>query len=237
VRNLDRIWVVLLLLCAAQSSSRPLYAQASGPGFTAGSFRTIPWPSQAGQLADINGDGRADLAYAAGPGMYVRYSTGTGFGSAVQVGAVPVVGTAWSEQQGNQDVHASFLTGDVDGNGRADIVFSNGTALLSTSGGFKTVPWPGFAAGQLADVNGDRKADLVYAAGSAMYVRYSSGTGFGSAVHVGTIPVVGTAWSEQQGNQDVHASFLAGDVDGNGRADIVFSNGTALLSTAQASNR
>jgi hypothetical protein len=125
----------------------------------------------------------------------------------------------------------------VDGNGRADIVFSNGTALLWTAGAFRIVPWPGYAAGQLADINGDRRADLVYRAESGIYVRYSTGTGFGSAVQIGSVPVVGTATSEQQGSQDVYASFLSGDVDGNGRADIVFSNGTALLSAGHARNR
>lgn len=223
--------VALVVLCAALAP-QSLCAQSTVPGSPAGSFHAVSWPSQEGQLADVNGDRKADLVYVAGAQIYVRYSTGAGFGGAVQVGAVPVVGTAWSEQHGTQDVYASIRIGDVDGNGRADIVFSNGTALLSMASGFKSVAWPGYAAGQLADVNGDRKADLVYRDGSGMHVRYSTGTGFGSAFRVGAIPVVGTSWNEQQGTQDVYASILIGDVDGDGRADIVFSNGTALLSTA-----
>jgi hypothetical protein len=201
-----------------------------------GGFPSSSWSGQAGQLADVNGDGMADIVYAWSNNVYVRYSNGSGFGSAVYVGAIPVVGTGWDEAQGTYNIYAGYMIGDVDGNGRADVVFSNGTALLSTASGFSSVSWSGYSSGQLADVNGDGMADVVYASDSGLYARYSTGSEFSSPAQIGTLPVWYYGWSEQAGSYPIYPSIAVGDVDGNGRADTVLSTGPAILSTAQVPN-
>ncbi len=122
------------------------------------------------------------------------------------------------------------LTGDVDGDGRADIItFTRGDAAdvyvgLSTGTAYAAgVKWHDFfAAGTeipaVGDVNGDGRADIItFTRGDAgdVYVALSTGTGFGP----------GVKWHDHFaiGNE-----FPAvGDVDGDGRDDIVtFTRGT-----------
>ncbi|HEY0451843.1 FG-GAP-like repeat-containing protein [Actinophytocola sp.] len=163
---------------------------------------------------DVNGDGRDDIVtftHGQGADVFVALSTGTSFGPSAKWhdffstdGEVPAVG-------------------DVNGDGRADIVTftRNGLAdvyvALSTGSGFTaSAKWHDFfgVAGEspgVADVNGDRRADIVtftHGANADVYVALSTGTGFGPAVK----------W---------HDSFAPGldsprlgDFDGDGRADV-----------------
>jgi hypothetical protein len=179
-------------------------------------------------LADIDegagsGPGRADLTYGrlSSPNVmtwYARKSNGTAFGGYNE----------WSPHAGNAgDI---FFTADVDGDGRADLVYgriqsstqvswyvrkSNGSAF----GGYNE--WAGDAgdAGdifRLADVNKDGKADLVY--GRAIdsntvrwYVRKSNGSAFGSY----------STWADDAGDRG--DLFFLADVDNDKDADLVYS--------------
>jgi len=168
----------------------------SGGGFTSSS-RPQASPSVPG---DVNGDGVTDCAWMTTDGI-VHVSYTCDLTNPVTVGSLPPT--------------AAFIVGDFDGNGRADILADNGTIWLSTASGFTQTTWSGTQLGAVGDYNGDGRADIAYESAGTLYVRYSTGSGFGAPVTVG--PVV--------------PPLMFGDFDGNGRADILDSTGAIWLST------
>ena len=81
------------------------------------------------------------------------------------------------------------LTGDVNGDGRADLIAvnDNGTyVMLSTGSSFSAPqvwsmsPFFGFRATIAGDVNGDRRTDLVAIGPGGTWVMLSAGTRFGA---------------------------------------------------------
>ena len=140
----------------------------------------------------------------------------------------------------DSNYNRQFAVGDVNGDGRQDIVYIDTInrvhVILGTSSGFGTdtvwctLPHPGFI--QLADMNGDGRADLVcavygnygYDHNYAFYVSISTGASFGTQTDWGVYYHLGSG-----------ESFRLGDVNGDGKADWVYVNaigsGYLLLST------
>jgi hypothetical protein len=180
-------------------------------------------------LANLNGGGGpfADLTYGrlSSPNVmkwFTRLSSGSDFFNF----------TEWAADAGNAgDI---FLTGDVNNDGRADLVYgriesstqvtwfvrkSNGSGYGSFS------EWAADAGDsgdifRLADVNNDGKADLVYgrpldATTVRWFVRKSDGSNFGNF----------TTWADDAG--DVGDLFFLADVDKDGDADLVSSRATS----------
>jgi FG-GAP-like repeat len=181
--------------------------------------------ANATQLADVNGDGKADaVAFDGSGGVFVMLSTGSSFGAVTQ----------WSTSNfiGSHDAFSTQLV-DVNGDHKADAVAFNGSGgvsvMLSTGSGFAApTQWsaatffgtisPSQLANstQLADVNGDHKADAVAFDGSfGVYVMLSTGSGFG--------PVMQWSTSNFFGSHDAHSTQLA-DINGDGLADAVAVN-------------
>ncbi|HEY1696160.1 MAG TPA: VCBS repeat-containing protein [Polyangiaceae bacterium] len=127
------------------------------------------------------------------------------------------------------------LVGDVDGDGRDDIVALRTTGITvrtSTGAGFATSKtWSSelLTGALLGDVDGDGRADLVVDGGVGISVMLSTGTRFRAPTQWG-LPFAGE-----------NGTFL-GDVDGDRRADLVainessvsvaFSTGTAFAQGA-----
>jgi len=174
-------------------------------------------------VADMNGDGRADIAGISSAGVYVALSTGSGFAKAQQWS------TAFRGNDGWRVGEHPRTLADVNGDGRLDVVgfasagvyvaLNTGSGLgpatrwvsgFGTSAGWQTGHHPR----TLADVNGDGRADVVGFSSDGVFVALSSGSAFSAPVK----------WSGEFGAKswlaDRHPRMLV-DVNGDGRADVV----------------
>jgi hypothetical protein len=171
------------------------------------------WSPSAGwqdvQVADVNGDGKADIVGMASSGAwYVAINNGTGF-------ATQYWGS-WDPRAGWKDVHVA----DVNGDGKADIVgrassgawyaaVSNGTSFVTQYWG-AWAPSAGWQDVQVADVNGDGKADIVgMTSWGDWWVAVSNGTSFASQRW--------GSWNPSAGWEDVQVA----DLNGDGKSDIL----------------
>ncbi|WP_063798867.1 DUF2961 domain-containing protein [Nocardia sp. NRRL S-836] len=172
-------------------------------------------------VGDFNGDGKDDIAtFTRGDSadVYVALSNGRRF---VQDG--------WKWHDHFAVGAERPAVGDVDGDGRADIVtFSGGTSAdvyvsLSDGTRFAQDGWKwhddlagGAARALLGDVDGDGRADVVSFADGKATAALSTGSSFGPAVR----------WHDHFAVGDEVPGV--GDFTGDGRADVVtFTRGTA----------
>ncbi len=187
--------------------------------------------AEARNTSDVGNDDRDDavlFTQGAEADVYTAQSTGSAFGAATKAhdffsidGEIP-------------------RTGDVNGDGRADIItFTRGSladvyVALATGTGFgPSAKWHDFFAvdaeyPEVGDVNGDGMADIItFTRGAAadVFVALSTGTGFGP----------GVKWHDHFA---VGAERPAvGDFDGDGRDDIVtFTGGTNADAYVSLSN-
>jgi len=190
-------------------------------------------------LADVNGDGRADVIGFGQAGTLVALAAADGSLGTVNSG-IRDFGTAqgWTSQTG-----FARLVGDVNGDGKADIVgfgfagtlvalgngdgtFANAKLVLANFGIDQGWSSDNRYHRELADVNGDGKLDIVGFGAAGTYVALATGDGtFGGAKL--TFADFGT--SQGWINNDSF-SRLAADVNGDGKADLIgFTNDGVLV--------
>ena len=191
------------------------------------------------QLADVNGDGMADIVGFGADGAIVSLATGNGHFAAPVAGiqnfGFLANGGGWT----SQDQYPRLLA-DVNGDHMADIVGFGADGVivsLATGSGHFASPVAGiqnfgFLANgggwtsenqyprQLADVNGDGMADIVGFSADGAIVSFATGNGhFASPVagiqNFGFL-ANGGGWT----SQDQYPRELA-DVNGDGAADII----------------
>src|SRR3954454_15215239 len=185
------------------------------------------------ELADVNGDGMADIVGFGADGVYIALATGGGsFGPSSSTLANFAPGAVgWN----NDTIYPRELA-DVNGDGMADIVGFGEDGVyvaLATGGGsfgpssFKLANFAPGAGGWtnndqfprfLADVNGDHMADIVGFGQDGVYVALATGAGsFGpSSFQLADFARSAGGWM----NNTLYPRELA-DVNGDGMADIV----------------
>ena len=190
------------------------------------------------QLADVNGDGMADIVGFGADGVSVALATGNGhFASPVSgIANFGYLGSAggWA----SQDQFPRQLA-DVNGDGMADIVgfgadgvivslaTGNGHFASPVSGIANTFGYLGSAGGWssenqyprlVADVNGDHMADIVGFGADFVQVSLATGNGHFAAPVAGLHNLTPNAggWA----SQDLYPREL-GDVSGDGMADVI----------------
>ena len=241
-RLADRLrYVCALLACAAGAVQAQVpelvptrVFSPAGPlpsGFEAVRFYPSGVPIAAG---DVNGDGRADLLYRSGPVADTR----TDDLGDLSGQSLLFFGPALSDVF-DQLVYATLTpAGDTDADGFADAYAVDGGTLVvyrgSAAGYGAGVPVPSSTASlvtafvesrgrESGDLDGDGRADLVIqtppqsveSPGLDLVVLFGSGTVVSVVVPVPTDAGTPTA--------DYLSGFVLGDLDGDGRDEVVFS--------------
>lgn len=198
------------------------------------------------RLADVNGDGRADVVAFGNTGVYTSFGTADGqFLSPLlgtdQLGTqdyrgVDSVPYLWGNEQYEREV------GDVNGDGYADLIgfgadgtyvsLSYGTGYfglkyLATSEFGSNTGWGNEAyERRVEDVNGDGYADIIGFGQSSTVVAYGKSDGtFGPSFVASTGMDADAGWGNEQYERRV------GDVNGDGVADVVLfgPSGTSVV--------
>ena len=182
-------------------------------------------------VADVTGNGFADIVGFGDAGVYIAFGNGDGTFSYTPQ---PVIDDFCYDTGWRVDRHPRFLA-DVKGLGRSDIVgFGDAGVYIAFSNGDRTfsfTPQPvindfGYDAGGwrvekhprlLADLQGNGRADVVGFGDAGVYVALSNGDGTFSYTPQ---PVINDFCYDTGWRVDKHPRFLA-DLQGNGRADVV----------------
>jgi hypothetical protein len=195
-------------------------------GYTAGGWRVDKHPRF---LADLTGDGRADIVGFGDAGVSVALNNGNGtFGTPHATVADFGYGAGW-----RVDKHPRFVV-DLTGDGRADIVgFGDAGVSVALNNGNGTFGAPqlvvtgfGYSAGGwrlekhprfLADLTGDGRADIIGFADDGVWVALNNGNGTFTAPRkvLADFGYNAGGWRVEK-----HPRFLA-DLTGDGRADII----------------
>lgn len=164
------------------------YSTGSQIGVSWEQFRNIT-------LADVTGDGRADLVAARPDGTLWLYVNGGS--NAAPYGTGSQIGVGWAQFN-------FVLGGDLTGDGRADIVAErpDGTLWLYVNGGSNTAPygtgsqigtdWQQFDRIQVGDVTGDSRADVVASRPDGTLLLYTNSGSNSSPYSTGAL--IGTGW-------------------------------------------
>jgi murein DD-endopeptidase MepM/ murein hydrolase activator NlpD len=190
-------------------------------------------------LADINGDGKADIVGFKNNGVYTSLSNGNGTFAAARF-AIGEYFTSTSSTGWKNNIEMPRMLADINGDGKADIVgFKNNGVYTSLSNGDGTFAAARFAIGEyftstsstgwknntemprmLADINGDGRADIVGFKNNGVYTSLSNGNGTFAAARF-AIGEYFTSTSSTGWKNNTEMPRMLADINGDGRADIV----------------
>ncbi|MEZ4313492.1 MAG: FG-GAP-like repeat-containing protein [Polyangiaceae bacterium] len=194
------------------------------------------------QLADVNGDGKADVCGRIDTGIACALSNGSSFGSVTQWSTAfdNTTYSAWTSASYWKTIRYPDLNGD----GKADLcgrgpngvmcALSNGSsfgAVTAWSGGFTDANgWNGNEAYwgtiRFPDLNGDGKADICARFPSGMGCGLSTGAGFGGLTLWTPDYSDGNGWA---GSASYYGTLQYADLDGDGKDDICGRGSNGML--------
>ena len=198
------------------------------------------------ELADVNGEGKADIIGFSSAGVYESLAT-TGGHFAMPTFELAAFGTmagGWSSDNTYPRTRA-----DINGDGKADIVGFGADGVyvsLATTGGHFAMPTFELAAfgtnaggwssddlypRTLADVNADGMADIVGFGSAGVYVALATGSG-----HFAASTLRLTAFGSNAGGWSSNDTFPreVADITGDAKADIVGFGSSGVWSSASA---
>jgi len=205
----------------------------------AGGWRTENNPRM---MADVNGDGLADVVGFANDGVDVAISNGTGFNQSSRW----VDGFGYDAGGWTEDKYPRVMA-DVNGDGLADVVgFGDRGVIIATSNGNSFNPPSEWVHGlsqyygwyvwknprMMADVNGDGLVDVVGFGNDGVDVAISNGTGFNQPSRW----VDGFGYDAGGWTEDKYPRVMA-DVNGDGLADVVgFGDRGVIIATSNGNS-
>ncbi len=199
----------------------------NGFGYEAGGWRVEKHPRF---LADLTGDGKADIVGFADAGVYVALNNGDG---TFQTPKMVINRFGYEAGVWRVEKHPRFLA-DLTGDGKADIIgFGNSGVTVALNNGDGTFQEPklvingfGYEAGGwrvekhprlLVDLTGDGKADIIGFADAGVYVALNNGDG---TFQTPKMVINGFGYEAGGWRVEKHPRFLE-DLTGDGKADIV----------------
>ncbi|QEY14844.1 hypothetical protein D0C16_01965 [Cellvibrio sp. KY-GH-1] len=190
------------------------------------------------KLVDINKDGKADICARSSQGIWIAYSTGTGFQKkklAFTQNFFDHADDNWNWGVADRATTVQFA--DVNGDGWADVVGHgkwgimvalntkvagaefNGVNASWWTTDFSSYDWTQpqyYKSIHFADLNGDGMADVIGRGHEGVWAALSNGTSFTQA------RLWSAEFNDQYGWSDVkyNSSLQYGDINGDGRADV-----------------
>jgi hypothetical protein len=167
-------------------------------------------------IADINGDGKLDLLARSETTVYVFYGPLAG-------GVIDLLSTPASLTIGGLGT-GRLAAGDVDGDGKADIIVGDGNRVIVIRGsnGTTLATFSGVSASALLalDWNGDGKAEVVMGDVAQHKVFIANGSATASACK-DVFECADTIITGENQNDQFGFSLGGGDLDGDGVPDLI----------------
>ena len=227
----------LVALTGTTDGSAQIFSMGSGGELTAAGPRFTPFPGYTGivrsTIADFDGDGKADFAFATGGGVagtvrIISGATGTDMVAPTQVFGGFSGGVFLAAGDVDRDGKAELALSADTGGGPRVIVLKIANGAIVTALDFIAFDSPDFRGGSrvaLADVNRDGAADLIVGAGVGGGPRVSVFDG--TSLFSGHLNRLIPDFFALDPNLRSGVYVTAADVNGDGYADVLYSTGNS----------
>ncbi len=197
------------------------------------------------RLADINGDGQAELIFRGPFGLFTwAFDRAQGQWQRLDAGDLGLYDTAgWNLPQ----YYRTLRLADIDGDGKAELVIRGTAGLLTFAFDTRTSKWVNIESGvpaltdadkwnqpeyyetiQLADINGDGQAELIFRGPFGLFT-WAFVQGQWQNLNAGDLGLYDTAgWNQPQ----YYRTLRLADINGDGQAELLIRGAAGLRTYA-----